>query len=61
MAAQLLPIIKAIAPYIAQVASVAIPAFTSKKDTSKSENFNLLHHKMHSLFRCLQKSCNKQP
>ncbi len=37
MAAQLLPIIKAIAPYIAQVASVAIPAFTSKKDTSKSE------------------------
>ena len=31
MAAQFLPIVKAIAPYIAQVATVAIPAFTSKQ------------------------------
>ena len=31
MAIQFLPIIKAVAPYIAQVASAAIPAFTSRK------------------------------
>jgi gas vesicle protein len=37
MAAQLLPIVKAIAPYIAQIAAAAIPAFTSKKEISKSE------------------------
>lgn len=30
MAIQFLPIIKAIAPYVAQVATAAIPAFTSK-------------------------------
>ncbi len=30
MAAHILPFIKAVAPYIAQVATVAIPAFTSK-------------------------------
>lgn len=30
MAMQFLPFIKAVAPYIAQVATVAIPAFTSK-------------------------------
>ncbi|MGB5765830.1 MAG: hypothetical protein WBM38_03750 [Arenicellales bacterium] len=34
MAAQFLPIVKAIAPYIAQVATVAIPAFTSKQGGS---------------------------
>ena len=34
MAAQFLPIVKAIAPYIAQVATAAIPAFTSKKGGS---------------------------
>jgi hypothetical protein len=32
MAIQMLPILKAIAPYIAQVATVAIPAFTSRKE-----------------------------
>ncbi len=37
MAAQFLPIVKAIAPYIAQVAAAAIPAFTSKKGNSDSE------------------------
>ena len=37
MAAQFLPIIKAVAPYIAQIAAAAIPAFTSKKETSISE------------------------
>lgn len=30
MAAYILPFIKAVAPYIAQVATIAIPAFTSK-------------------------------
>jgi len=30
MAVQILPIIKAVAPYLAQVATSAIPAFTSK-------------------------------
>lgn len=30
MAIQFLPIIKAVAPYVAQVATAAIPAFTSK-------------------------------
>lgn len=30
MAIQILPIIKAVAPYVAQVATAAIPAFTSK-------------------------------
>lgn len=30
MAVQVLPIIKAVAPYLAQVATAAIPAFTSK-------------------------------
>lgn len=37
MAVQFLPIIKAIAPYIAQVAAAAIPAFTSKKVSSDTE------------------------
>ena len=37
MAAQFLPIIKAIAPYLAQLAAVAIPAFTSKKGGADSE------------------------
>lgn len=37
MAAQFLPIIKAIAPYIAQLAAAAIPAFTSRKTTSDPE------------------------
>jgi len=30
MAVQVLPIIKAVAPYLAQIATAAIPAFTSK-------------------------------
>ncbi len=30
MAVQVLPIIKAVAPYVAQIATAAIPAFTSK-------------------------------
>ena len=38
MAAQFLPIVKAIAPYLAQVATVAIPAFTSKKDSSTPDD-----------------------
>jgi hypothetical protein len=37
MAAQFLPIVKAIAPYIAQVATATIPAFTSKKGASAPE------------------------
>jgi hypothetical protein len=37
MATQFLPIIKAIAPYIAQVAAAAIPAFTSKKGATDPE------------------------
>jgi hypothetical protein len=35
MAAQLIPIIKAVAPYVAQVAAAAIPAFTSKPAAAK--------------------------
>ena len=35
MAVQILPIIKALAPYIAQVATAAIPAFTSKPESAK--------------------------
>jgi len=37
MAVQFLPIIKAVAPYIAQVATAAIPAFTSKPEAAKTE------------------------
>lgn len=37
MAVQFLPIIKAIAPYLAQVAAAAIPAFTSKPEAAKSD------------------------
>ncbi len=37
MAVQILPIIKAVAPYLAQVATAAIPAFTSKNETVKSD------------------------
>ena len=37
MAVQFLPIIKAVAPYIAQVATAAIPAFTSKSEAAKSD------------------------
>ncbi len=37
MAIQLLPIIKAVAPYIAQVASSTIPAFTSKPEAAKAD------------------------
>jgi gas vesicle protein len=33
----ILPIIKAVAPYITQIATSAIPAFTSKKETAKSD------------------------
>ncbi|MFP5415223.1 MAG: hypothetical protein ACLGG1_09475, partial [Gammaproteobacteria bacterium] len=35
MAFQFLPIIKAVAPYLAQVATAAIPAFTSKPEAVK--------------------------
>lgn|SRR5690625_2933387 len=35
MAVPVLPIIKAVAPYIAQVATAAIPAFTSKPEAVK--------------------------
>jgi hypothetical protein len=37
MAVQFLPIIKAVAPYLAQVATAAIPAFTSKPKALKSD------------------------
>lgn len=37
MAVQFLPIIKAFAPYLAQVAAAAIPAFTSKPEAAKSD------------------------
>lgn len=37
MAIQFLPLIKVVAPYIAQVAAAAIPAFTAKPDTAKSD------------------------
>jgi hypothetical protein len=37
MAIPILPIIKAVAPYIAQIATSAIPAFTSKPDAAKSD------------------------
>jgi hypothetical protein len=37
MAFQFLPIIKAVAPYIAQVATAAIPAFTSKPEAVKTD------------------------
>lgn len=39
MAVQYLSIVKAIAPYIAQVAAAAIPAFTSKPEVAKTEPF----------------------
>ena len=38
MAVQFLPIIKAVAPYIAQVATAAIPAFTSKPEVVKTDH-----------------------
>lgn len=34
MAVQFLPIVKAVAPYLAQIATAAIPVFTSKSDTA---------------------------
>lgn len=38
MAVQILPIIKAVAPYVAQIAAAAIPAFTSKPaEVAKSD------------------------
>jgi TolA-binding protein len=37
MAVQFLPIIKAVAPYIAQVATAAIPAFTSRPEAAKTD------------------------
>ncbi|MDF1555216.1 MAG: hypothetical protein P1P84_19255 [Deferrisomatales bacterium] len=37
MAVPILPIIKAVAPYIAQIATSAIPAFTSKPAAAKSD------------------------
>ncbi len=37
MAAPILAIIKAAAPYIAQIATSAIPAFTSKPEAAKSD------------------------
>ena len=37
MALQFLPIIKAVAPYLAQIATAAIPAFTSKPEAVKSD------------------------
>ena len=37
MAIQFLPIVKAVAPYIAQVAAAAIPAFTSKTEVEKTD------------------------
>jgi ribonuclease D len=38
MAGQLLPIIKAVAPYLAQIAGTAIPAFTPKPAEIAKEN-----------------------
>jgi hypothetical protein len=37
MAVQVLPIIKALAPYITQIATAAIPAFTSKPEVAKTD------------------------
>ena len=37
MALQFLPIIKAVAPYLAQIATAAIPAFTSKPEAIKTD------------------------
>ena len=37
MAVQFLSIIKAVAPYLAQVATSAIPAFTSKPEAAKTD------------------------
>lgn len=37
MAIQFLPIIKAVAPYVAQVAAYAIPAFTAKPEAVKAD------------------------
>ena len=37
MAIQFLPLIKALAPYIAQIATAAIPAFTSKSESAISD------------------------
>ena len=37
MAAQIIPIIKAVAPYLAQIVTAAIPAFTSKSEVAKSD------------------------
>lgn len=40
MAVQVIPIIKAVAPYLAQIATAAIPVFTSKStSTTKSDTF----------------------
>ena len=37
MAIQILPIVKAVVPYIAEVAKVAIPSFTSKPEAVKAD------------------------
>lgn len=37
MAVQILPIVKAVAPYVADIAKIAIPIFTSKKTPAAPE------------------------
>ncbi|MBB2806353.1 hypothetical protein XarbCFBP7604_18305 [Xanthomonas arboricola] len=37
MAVQVLPLIKTLAPYLTQIATSAIPAFTSKPEAAKSD------------------------
>lgn len=37
MAIQFIPILKAVAPYVAQVAAHAIPAFTAKPEANKTD------------------------
>lgn len=37
MAVQFLPILKAVLPYVAQIATAAIPAFTAKPEAAKSD------------------------
>lgn len=37
MAVQIIPLIKALAPYLTTIATSAIPAFTSKSETAKSD------------------------
>ena len=67
MAIQFLPIIKAVAPYVAQVAAYAIPAFTAKPEAVKADpvvvkqkNCKKQQHRTLNPSMCWLKICSRR-